>query len=134
MAQTKLQRWYDEVWNNANKSKIDELMDENAIIHGLETDSEKVGPQAFHPFYENFRQGFPSVNVEIEPIITTDDAEAAHCIVHATTIDGKKVTFNGLTVAKFRDGKLLEGWNAFDFLTMEKQLHNSVDPQFGQPR
>ncbi|HKH61215.1 MAG TPA: ester cyclase [Flavitalea sp.] len=134
MAQTKLQHWYDEVWNNANKSKIDELMDENAVIHGLEIESEKHGPQAFHPFYENFRQGFPSVNVEIEPIITTDDAEAAHCTVNATTSDGKKVTFNGLTVAKFRDGKLVEGWNAFDFLTMQKQLQSTDVSEFEQPR
>ena len=134
MAQTKLQVWYDEVWNNANKSKIDELMDENAVIHGLETDNATLGPRAFHPFYDSFRQGFPSVNIEIEPIITTDDAEAAHCIVNATTSDGKKVTFNGLTVAKFKDGKLVEGWNAFDFLTMQKQLTTAVAPEFSQPR
>ena len=134
MPKTKLQHWYDEVWNNGNKSKIDELMHENAIIHGLETDNEKQGPQAFHPFYESFRQGFPSVNVEIEPIITTDEAEAAHCIVHATTSDGKNVAFNGLTIAKFKDGKLVEGWNAFDFQAMQKQLDSSIESELQQPR
>lgn len=134
MVQTRLQRWYDEVWNNSNEDSIDELMDEHAVIHGLETDETKKGPQAFKPFYHNFREGFPSVTISIEPIITTDEFETAHCVVHATTKEGKKVNFTGLTVAKFKNGKLVEGWNAFDFHTMYKQLEPSVASEFEQPR
>jgi predicted ester cyclase len=133
MAQTRLQRWYDEVWNNANEAAIDELMDENAIIHGLETEKTKRGPQGFRPFYSTFREGFPTVNVQIDPIITTDEAEAAHCVVHATTSNGKNVNFTGLTIAKFRDGKLIEGWNAFDFQAMQKQLDSTTAYELEQP-
>jgi len=134
MAQTLLHRWYEEVWNNSNEHAIDELLDESAVIHGLETDHTKTGPQAFKPFYHGFRQNFPSVNVNLEPIITTDEFEAAHCVVNATTMDGKEVNFTGLTIAKFKNGKLIEGWNAFDFLTMHKQLENSIHPYSNQPK
>ena len=134
MVQTRLQRWYDEVWNNSNEDSIDDLMDEQAVIHGLETEATQKGPHAFKPFYRNFREGFPSVTITAEPIITTDGFEAAHCVVQATTKDGQKVNFTGLSVAKFENGKLVEAWNAFDFHSMNKQLAPSVAAELEQPR
>jgi len=134
MSETQLSRWYDQLWNNANEDAIDELMDESAIIHGLETDGAKKGPQAFKPFYHNFRQGFPSVTIKLEPIFSTGEFEAAHCVVSAETRDGKKVNFTGLSIAKFNNGKLVEGWNAFDFHTMQKQLEDTMASHSNQPK
>lgn len=122
MEGTLLERWYDQVWNNAREQAIDELMDDHAIIHGLSTEKEKKGPQAFKPFYANFRESFPSVNIQVEPIFKNDEFEAGHCVVEATTADGKKVNFTGLSIVRLKDGKLVEGWNAFDFHAMHKQL------------
>jgi predicted ester cyclase len=134
MAQTRLQRWYDEVWNNANEDSIDELMDERAVIHGLPSEATHSGPLAFKPFYRTFRESFPSVTITAEPIITTDESEAAHCVVDATTRDGRRISFTGLSVAKFENGKLIEAWNAFDFDSMNKQLAPSVASELEQPR
>lgn len=134
MTHTKLQRWYDEVWNNANEGMIDELMHENAEIDGLQTDSDKRGPEAFKPFYQAFRQGFPSVTISIDPIYSNEEIEVAKCFVRATSSDGKKVNFTGLTVARFENGKLVRAWNAFDFETMNKQLSNPVLEEFSQPQ
>jgi predicted ester cyclase len=134
MAQSRLQRWYDEVWNNANEDQIDELMDERAVIHGLQTETTQKGPIAFKPFYRSFRDSFPSVTITAHPIIVTEESEAAHCIVEATTKDGRKINFTGLSVAKFENGKLVEAWNAFDFDSMNKQLAPSVSSELEQPR
>ena len=134
MAQTRLERWYDEVWNNANEDQIDELMDEQAIIHGLELEANQKGPMAFRPFYRSFRDSFPVVNITAEPIVVTDDSEVAHCIVQATTQDGRKITFTGISVGKFNNGKLVEAWNSFDFDTMNKQLASPVSSELEQPR
>ncbi|MEO6229500.1 MAG: ester cyclase [Ferruginibacter sp.] len=123
MSQTiQLQRWFDELWNNNNETAIDELLHVDAVIHGLQTDKAKKGPEAFKPFYKNFREGFPDVHVELEPIISTDEFEAAHCLVTAKNAEGKDVKFTGITIAKFKDGKLIEGWNGYDFLSMYEQL------------
>jgi predicted ester cyclase len=123
---TLLQQWFDEVWHKANEHAIDELMHPDAIIHGLETDKTKTGPEAFKPFYKSFRDAFPSINVELEPIFSNDEIEAAHCLVRGKNAEGKDVNFTGLTIVKFKDGKLIEGWNAFDFLAMYKQLGFSL--------
>ena len=54
---SRLQQWYDEVWNNANEHFTDNPMHPQAIIYGLGTDTEKFGQEAFKPFYKSFREG-----------------------------------------------------------------------------
>jgi predicted ester cyclase len=115
-----MQRWAEEVWNKQNESAIDELLDQDGKIHGLET--EMTGPRDFKPFYRSFLEAFPTVHLETEVLISNDEFEAAQCTVTATSADGKDVNFSGLAIGRFKDGKIVEGWNAFDFLSMYKQL------------
>jgi predicted ester cyclase len=35
---------------------------------------------------------------------------------------GRSAKFSGITIAKYKDGKLIEGWNGFDFIKMYQQL------------
>ena len=127
-----LQQWFDEVWNNANENYIEVLLHPDAVIHGLATDAEKFGHEAFKPFYKNFRASFPVVQVELKPIFSSDDFEAADCVVKATNAEGKDVEFTGITIAKFKDGKLIEGWNGYDFMTMYQQLGFELKQKDGQ--
>jgi predicted ester cyclase len=117
-----LHRWFDEVWHKGSEDAIDQLLDQDAIIHGLETDSNLKGPEAFKPFYRSFRQEFPSIQVNLEHLIKTDDFEAAYCTVTGTNSKGRDVNFTGIVITKFKDGKIIEGWNAFDFLKMYQQM------------
>ena len=96
------------------------MLDQDAKIHGL--DQEMVGPQEFKPFFRTFLDGFPSVHVDAEVLVANEDFEAAQCRVRACSADGTEVDFTGIVIAKFKDGKIVEGWNAFDFVTMYKQL------------
>jgi predicted ester cyclase len=134
MSQSRLRQWCDQVWNNAKEDSIDELMDESAVIHGLETDKDKFGPNAFKPFYQELRKTFPSVTINLEPIIITEDFEAGHCAVKGITADGKEVNFTGLAIAKYKGGKIIEAWNGFDFSPVEKQLKSTETTNSNQPR
>ena len=117
-----LQQWFEEVWHNGKENAIDELLHPDAIVHGLGTDETKTGPEAFKPFYKNFRESFPVVHVESHPIFNDDEFEAADCVVTCTNAEGKNARFTGICISKFKDGKLFEGWNGFDFLSMYQQL------------
>ena len=115
-------RWFEEVWNQGMENSIDELLDRTATIHGIEGITEP-GPQGFKIFYHTFRQGFTNIHVEVEEVISADDYESARCQVTATSkTTGQTVHFPGQTTIRTKDGKIVESWNNFDFLSMNQQL------------
>lgn len=117
-----LQQWYEEVWNKANTAFIDEMMHEDVIIHGLDPSGTTKGIDNFKTFYKNFRESFPTVNIKVRTLVSDTEFAAIHCSVTAKTSKGREVAFNGLCIARYKDGKLVEGWNNFDFLKMYQQL------------
>jgi predicted ester cyclase len=114
-------RWFQEVWNNSRKDAIDEMLDDNAIVHGIEGVN-TPGPEGFKVFYDSFKQQFPQVHVEVEEAVSEGEYETSRCTVHATTANDQKVTFSGMTHLKIKNNKIVEAWNNFDFLSMYQQL------------
>src|SRR5690606_19489571 len=41
---------------------------------------------------------------------------------------GEKVQFTGMAIIRIKDGKIIEGWNNFDFLSMYKQAGFAMVP------
>ena len=127
-----LRRWFDEVWNNARADVIEELFDENGIAHGLSDDPSNPirGPRDYRPFYEAFRQGFPNLKVTIEDMVAEGDKVAARCSVrgsHEGDFLGRAATqspveITGITIVRIDNGKIVEAWNNFDFMTLYKQV------------
>ena len=117
-----LQQWYDEVWNKANEDFIDQAMDKDVIVHGLDPEGTTKGIENFKLFYQNFRKEFPVTTVEVQTLVSDEQFATGYCKVSAKNAAGKDVSFTGLSVIKFKDGKLVEGWNNFDFLKMYQQL------------
>lgn len=125
-------RWFEEVWNQGNGKVIDELLAEDGVIHGLtDADGNPVrGIQAFHEFHNQFRGAFPDVHVTLEDVLAEGDKVVARCSVrgmHTGNDLGFEATnapvqFEGVTIVQIKDGKIVEAWNQFDFLEMNKQL------------
>lgn len=127
-----VRRWFEEVWNKGRAEAIDEMFDEEGVAHGLadETGGPLRGPANFRAFHRKFREAFPGVEVSVEDAISEGDKVAARCTVRgrhegdtlgfAATRRG--VEFTGMTFARVRDGKIVEAWNNFDFMTMYRQL------------
>ena len=123
--------WFEEVWNKGSEATIDRMMEANAPFHGLNADgSPIVGPAGFKPFFHRFREAFPDMHIAIDRTISQGDMVALHCTVtgthrgHALGIapTNKAVKMTGMAMARVRDGKLAEGWNSFDFLSLYQQL------------
>ena len=127
---TVVHRWFQEIWNDGHEHVIDELMDENAVVHGITDPANDRGPQGFKHFYNQFRADFSNVRVVTDHIICEDDFEVAHCHVTAThTESGKPVSFSGVSMARIAGGKIAEAWNYFDFLGMYQQLGLELAPK-----
>ena len=126
-----VRRWFEEVWNKGRAEAIDEMFAENGIAHGLSDDPAKAikGPTDFRPFHTTFRQAFPNMIIDVEDMVAEGDKVAARCSVrgkHEGEFMGRAATqapveFTGMTIVRIRDGKIVEAWNNFDFLTMNKQ-------------
>lgn len=127
-----LQRWFEEVWNKGRSDAIDELFAEDGIAHGLadETGAPLRGTSAFREFHRRFRGAFPGIVVSIEDTVAEGDKVAARCTVRAVH-EGDHLGFaatkmpmeiTGMTIVRIKDGKIVEGWNNFDFMSMFRQL------------
>ena len=127
-----VQRWFDEVWNKGRADAIDEMLDEDGIVHGLSDDPSNpiIGPRDFRPFHTLFRDAFPNMMIVVEDMVAEGDKVAARCSVrakHEGDFLGRAATqspvqFTGIAIVRIENGKIVEAWNNFDFMTLHKQV------------
>jgi steroid delta-isomerase-like uncharacterized protein len=125
-------QWFQEVWNEGREEAIDRLLAADSIVYGLggTTDAPMVGPAAFRPVFHTFRGAFPGLTVTVERTYVDGDTCIACCRVRGrhtgdalgAPASGREIDFTGVAIIRARDGKLVEGWNVFDFLTMYQQI------------
>ena len=127
-----MKRWFEEVWNQGNEGVIEDLLAEDGVIHGLVDGNGNpvTGLKAFHEFHNQFRGAFPDINVSVDDVIADGDRVVARCSVRGThsgdhlgfAATDAPVNFDGIAIVRIKDGKIIEAWNQFDFLQMNKQL------------
>ncbi len=120
-----VRRWFEEVWNRGNASVIDELMAAEGVAHGLvgEDGQELAGTAPFKEFHRKFMTEFPGLRIEVADVLVDGDRTAARCLVSGKhCASGKPVSFTGMTIVRWQDGKIVEAWNNFDFDVMRQQL------------
>jgi steroid delta-isomerase-like uncharacterized protein len=123
-----VRRWFDEVWNEGRTDAIDDMFAADGVAHGLGPDLR--GPEEFKPFYAAYRSAFPDIRFEIEGMVAEGDEVAYRWTATAThrgpglgfSATDRPVSFSGIGILRVRDGKLVEGWNAFDRFGMLQQL------------
>ena len=135
--QVAMRQWFEQLWNQADETTIDRMLHADGVVHGLPTpDGQPIrGPEAFKPFYRSLRAAFPNITIDIVHELAQGDLTLAHCRVTATHAgDGlgfaatdRTIEFWGFALGRFDDGKLVEGWNCFDFLGMYQKLGVSLN-------
>jgi len=127
-----VRRWFEEVWNQGHADAIEQMFDANGIAHGLSDDPSNPikGPKNFRPFHTLFREAFPNMMIVIEDMVAEGDKVAARCSVRAKhegeflgrVGTGSPVQFTGITIVRIAEGKIVEAWNNFDFMTLHRQV------------
>jgi steroid delta-isomerase-like uncharacterized protein len=126
------ERWFEEVWNKGRAEAIRELVTEDLVVHGLlDAKGEAIkSVKEFDRFHSQFVNAFPNIQVKVEDLIAEGDKVAARCTVSAKhTGDAlgfapthADVDFTGIAIVRIKDGKIVEAWNNFDFMKMNRQL------------
>jgi steroid delta-isomerase-like uncharacterized protein len=123
-------RWMEEVWNGKRAAAIDEMFATDGIAHGLSDEGIIQGPEAFKKLHAVLVKAFPDLHVAVEDVLCVEDKGAVRFSVTAThtgdlptvPATGRRVHFTGMTLTRWREGQIVEGWNNVDFAAMMRQL------------
>jgi len=127
-----MRRWFEEVWNQGHPEAVTEMMSEDCVNHGLTEDADNPlrGASGFLPFHTQFRKAFPNIEVVVEDALAEVDKVAVRCSVRGKHVGdslgfkatGAMAEFDGIAIARIKDGMFVESWNSFDFARMYRQL------------
>jgi len=124
-------RWFNEIWNRRHLEVADELMGEGCVIHnpGLKPEDATTAA-AFRSLAQAFQSAIPDIHIEIQDTVAERDQVVVRCLVTGThTGEGlnvrpsnRPIRLSGMAWGRWRDGKLVEAWNNFDFLSLYEQI------------
>lgn len=110
------ERWFDELYSKRNAAIIDELVADDCVIVGLPRTTN--GRASFHGFYKAFSGAFPWVRIVVEDCLEDGERFAIRCSAQVDDHGGKRHAFTGCCYGRIRDGKVIEAYNQWDFLSL----------------
>jgi steroid delta-isomerase-like uncharacterized protein len=113
-------RWMEEIWNQRRDESVEELMAPDAIGHVESGDV--VGREPFMAYRAALLNAFPDLQMTVEDTIADDHAVVVRWRVNGThrgdglgvAATGRPVTIKGMTWFRIRDGRAVEGWDAWN--------------------
>ena len=125
-----IRRSFEELWNKGNLSLADELFTPNYEHHDASSPDFGRGPESEKKRAALYRTAFPDLQLTIEDIIAEGQTVVARWSCRGThkgdlsgiAPTGKQVTISGVSIARFTNGKMVEGWVNWDALGLMQQL------------
>lgn len=120
--------WFHRLWTLRDRAVIDEKVHEACVIVGLPgTDSRST----FRAFFDAFASAFPKVEIKVEQSVEDGETIAFRCSASATDHAGQVHPFAGGGFVRIRDGKMIEAWNQWDFLSLIESAGAIPKSSFG---
>ncbi len=125
--------WFERVWNQREVGAIAEMVHPHALL-----DAEGGSIQGPAPFlsdhYNVFITAFPDVRVQVDAVIGEGEDAVVRWTVTGThtgaladiSASGRKVRFSGMTWLRFRDGRIIEGWDRWNAHAVMQLLRNGA--------
>ena len=115
---TVVRRLFEEVWNKGYLPVADQLFAQNYSHHDSSTPEFGRGPESEKKRATLCRTAFPDVRLTIEDIISEGETVTARWSCKGThqgdlngiAATGKQFVISGISVARFTNGKMIEGW------------------------
>jgi steroid delta-isomerase-like uncharacterized protein len=125
-----VRRLFDEVWNKGQQQIADELFAPTYTHHDSSTPDAGRGPESEKKRVAIYRNAFPDLRLTVEDLTAEGETVTARWSCHGThkgdlngiAPTGKQFTISGISVARFINGKMVEGWVNWDALGMLQQL------------
>ena len=125
-----VRRLFEEVWNKGHHAVADELFAPTYTHHDSSSPELGRGPESEKKRVNLYRNAFPDIRFTVEDLIAEGETVTARWSCHGThkgdlngiAPTGKQFTVSGMSIARFTNGKIMEGWVNWDALGMMQQL------------
>ena len=133
-----VRRLFEEVWNQGHVTVADELFTPTYTHHDSSTPDVGRGPESEKKRVTLYRNAFPDLRLTIEDIIAEGETVVARWSCRGThkgdlngiAPTGKQFNITGVSIARFTNGKMFEGFVNWDALGLMQQL--GVVPELGK--
>ena len=116
-----LGNWYRRVWIEADPDAIDDYFAPRAGADGLMPDGQ-VSAEDFRALVPALLSLVRNLRIEVDRSIETDDWLWAQITVHATHAQSvNQIRASGQIMMRIEGDKIVEAYNAFDFITFFEQ-------------
>jgi steroid delta-isomerase-like uncharacterized protein len=135
-----VRRLIEEFWNKGNQSLADQFFAPNYTHHDASTPDFGQGPEGERKRATLYRTAFPDLRLTVEDTIAEGETVMTRWSCRGThkgelggiAPTGKQVTISGVTIVRFSNGKMVEGYVNWDALGLMQQL--GVVPQLAQAK
>ena len=118
-----------DIIQGGNLDELDQVLGENVLLQ-VPGEAEMRGIEAYRDYIKLYNQAFPDVTIEVTDMIQEDDKVVTHFMWRGTHMGemagigatGKTAKAPGVTINRFRDGKVIEDINYWDNLAFMEQL------------
>ena len=132
-----VRRFLDQVYNNARRDVIDELIADDFVDHSAPP-GQGPGAAGTRQMYDLYRTAFPDLRVEIHALVAENDVVVGRVTFMGTSQGplmgspptGKPVQIASMVIIRVRDGRFVERWEQMDLLGLMLQL--GIVAQSGQ--
>jgi steroid delta-isomerase-like uncharacterized protein len=134
-AATLARRWFEEVWNERRTDVVDELVTPESVCYSEA--GELRGRDAFlERVHRPFLTAFPDLKVDVQEVADAGEVAVVRWSATAThagdlpemPATGRRVSFRGLTWIRYRDGKMVEGYDCWNLTGLFKALGSGSPP------
>jgi steroid delta-isomerase-like uncharacterized protein len=133
---TVVRRLFDELWNKGNMLVADEIIAPTYLHHDDSTPDLGKGPESEKKRVNLYRTAFHDLRLSIEDLLAEGETVVARWScrgVHKGELNdiaptGKQFAITGVTIARFSNGKIVEGFVNWDALGLMRQLGVVPEP------
>jgi steroid delta-isomerase-like uncharacterized protein len=131
-----VRRLFDELWNKGNLQVADELIAPTYQHHDASTPDLGKGPESEKKRVNLYRTAFHDFRLNIEDLLADGETVVARWScrgahkgeLNGIAPTGKQFAITGVTIARFSNGKIVEGFVNWDALGLMRQLGVVPEP------
>jgi steroid delta-isomerase-like uncharacterized protein len=127
-------QWFEQVWNKGDANAMERLGRRDAFrAHGADGVTRTLDD--FKQFHALMTQAVPDIQLKVTHSIEAQSMTATYWIAtgtHTGNTDvlgpatNRKIKVEGLSMIRVENGKIVEGWDDFDFAGLMTQLGAGV--------